>query len=182
MTLILEIAQLPSGMRSSFDGKRRSSRFGCGLMFGLLGGYLGTVLMDLVMVLTFIAAGASPDMFFSLVGAKFGQGPATGLVIHNVIGMTAGILFALVVLHCEARTVSGVRNGLRIGLVVGAVTIFMGCIPMALWLGESIPLVLAFAAVPHLVWGSVTGMVMGCWMCSPQLESPRKVRASIELG
>lgn len=94
-----------------------------------------------------------------------------GLVIHNLIGLTAGFVYALLVMHGDAARARGVRNGLETGLVAGAVTIFVGCIPMAVRLGESIPGVLAFVALPLLAWGSVVGVVVGYWMGSPESET-----------
>jgi len=35
----------------------------------------GTVLMDIVMMITFILAGARADLFFDMVGEQLGDGP-----------------------------------------------------------------------------------------------------------
>ena len=127
--------------------------------FGIVGGLLGTILMDAVMIATFLSAGESADLFFSAVGEKLGDGAVVGAALHNVIGMSGGIVFTLFVTNIPALEIVSVRKGLMLGLGAGALTIPLGCIPLAIWLGESIVAVIAFSLLPHLVWGTVLGWV-----------------------
>lgn len=53
--------------------ERHISRPFNSLLFGPIGGFAGTILMDLDMILTFVVAGASPDLFFSMLGEEFGE-------------------------------------------------------------------------------------------------------------
>ncbi|MBE3050229.1 hypothetical protein IMZ48_48580, partial [Candidatus Bathyarchaeota archaeon] len=69
-----------------------------GIGFGLVGGVVGTILMDIVMVATFLMVGEQWDTFFTMVGEKFGGGAVIGIALHNVVGLTGGFVFALAVL------------------------------------------------------------------------------------
>ena len=128
-----------------------------GIGFGVVGGLAGTVLMDIVMMITFVSVGESADMFFTTVGERLGDGALLGIAIHNLIGMTGGLIFSILVLHVRALKLDSVKKGLVLGLAAGAITIPLGCIPLAIWLGEPILDVIAFSILPHLVWGTVLG-------------------------
>jgi hypothetical protein len=129
--------------------------------FGLAGGLLGTILMDVVMVLTFIMTGQPADAFFSMVGEKFSDGPLVGIAVHNMVGLTGGFVFSLLVVKMQALRIDSRRKGLELGIAAGALTIPLGCIPLAIWLGQPIVLVIAFSMLPHLVWGTVLGLTIG---------------------
>jgi len=124
---------------------------------GLVGGIVGTVLMDFVMMITFISVGESADLFFTMVGEKLGGGALLGVAIHNITGMTGGFAFSILVLGIGALKLTSIKKGVKLGLAAGAVTIPLGCIPLAIWLGESIMDVIAFSILPHLVWGAFLG-------------------------
>jgi hypothetical protein len=128
-----------------------------GIGFGLVGGLLGTILMDVVMMITFVSAGERADMFFTLVGERLGDGAILGITLHCVVGMTGGFVFSLLVLNVSALELKTIKKGLVFGVAAGAITVPLGCIPLAIWLGESILGVIAFSVLPHLVWGTVLG-------------------------
>ena len=137
-----------------------------GVGFGILGGFLGTVLMDIVMVLTFLIAGQPAETFFSMVGEKFGYGSLVGILVHNLVGITGGIVFSLLVLNIKALHIDTMSKGLLLGIAAGAVTIPLGCIPLAIWLDQSILIVIAFSFLPHLVWGTVVGWTVAYGLLS----------------
>ncbi len=141
------------------------------VVLGIVGGLLGTVLMDIVMMVTFIGVGESWDLFFSMVGDKLGGGAILGIAIHNVVGMTGGIILALLVINIPSMEIKTLRRGLLLGLAAGLFTIPAGCIPLAIWLGEPIPAVIAFSALPHIVWGTVLGWTMGVGMVRAEPRS-----------
>lgn len=113
--------------------------------------------MDIAIVATFLIAGLSGDTFFAMVGEKLGHGPAAGIALHNLVGLTVGFVFVLLVLNIEALRIDTGRKGLILGVSAGAVTIPVGCIPLAIWLGEPILEVMAFSTIPHLVYGTILG-------------------------
>jgi hypothetical protein len=132
-----------------------------GIGFGIAGGIGGTILMDVVMVLTFLIAGQPADMFFSMVGEKLGDGALVGILVHNLVGLTGGIVFSLLVLNIKALRIDSKRKGLVLGIAAGALTIPLGCIPLAIWLNQAILDVIAFSLLPHLVWGTFLGCTVG---------------------
>ncbi|MCU0851844.1 MAG: hypothetical protein MUC90_01105 [Thermoplasmata archaeon] len=131
-----------------------------GVMFGLVGGLVGTVLMDVAMMIIFVSVGERPDMFFAMVGEKVGGTAVLGLAIHNIIGASGGFVFSLIVLNISALELTSVGKGLKLGVAAGVITIPLGCVPMAIWLGEPVMNVVAFSIVPHLVWGTVLGWIV----------------------
>lgn len=137
-----------------------------GVGFGIIGGVVGTILMDIVMVLTFLIAGQPADTFFSMVGEKFGYGSLVGIAVHNLVGLTGGIVFSLLVLNIKALHIESMRKGLVLGIAAGAVTIPLGCIPLAIWLNQPILVVIAFSFLPHLVWGTVVGWTVAYGLLS----------------
>jgi hypothetical protein len=132
-----------------------------GIGFGIVGGVVGTILMDIVMMLTFVIAGQPADTFFSMVGEKLGDGALAGVAVHNLVGLTGGFVFSLLVLNVKALRIDSRRKGLTIGVAAGALTIPLGCIPLAIWLNQPILVVIAFSFLPHLVWGTVLGWTFG---------------------
>jgi hypothetical protein len=131
-----------------------------GIGFGIIGGFIGTFLMDIVMMLTFVIAGKPAETFFSMVGEKLGDGAFVGILVHNLVGVTGGIIVSIMVLTIEPLRIDSKRKGLMIGVAAGVVTIPLGCIPLAIWLDQAILDVIAFSILPHLVWGTVVGLVI----------------------
>ena len=137
-----------------------------GVGFGIIGGLVGTILMDIVMMVTFLIAGQPADTFFSMVGEKFGYGTLVGILVHNLVGITGGIVFSIMVVTIKALRIQSMRKGLALGIAAGAVTIPLGCIPLAIWLNQPILDVIAFSTLPHLVWGTVLGWTVAYGLLS----------------
>jgi len=124
---------------------------------GLIGGLVGTFLMDAVMIATFLLAGEKADIFFSAVGERLGGGALVGAAVHMCVGTTGGFIFSLLVISFKALDISSMRRGVMLGFAAGAITVPVGCIPLAIWLGEPVLEVVAFSIMPHLVWGTFLG-------------------------
>jgi hypothetical protein len=150
-----------------------------GIEFGIIGGIVGTVLMDIVMVLTFLVAGMPADTFFSMVGEKLGYGTLVGIVVHNLVGLTGGIVFSLLVLTIKALRIDSTRKGILLGIAAGAVTIPLGCIPLALWLNQPILDVIAFSTLPHLVWGTILGWTVAYGLLSYEHRFETTMRSEV---
>jgi hypothetical protein len=147
-----------SGMRHSVVGATMAVRNGLRTIeLGLVGGLVGTFLMDAVMIATFLLVGEKADVFFSAVGEKLGGGALIGVAVHMCIGTTGGFIFSLLVINFKALDISSIRRGAMLGFAAGAITVPLGCIPLAIWLGQPILGVIAFSILPHLVWGTFTG-------------------------
>jgi hypothetical protein len=136
--------------------------------FGAIGGLAGTVLMDLVMVTTFVMVGEPGDAFFVAVGERLGDGSLAGIAVHNIIGLSGGLVFAFVILAISPLRIDSRNKGLAYGLAAGAMTIPLGCVPMAIWLGEPVLGVVAFSILPHLVWGLTLGWAVACGLLRSQ--------------
>lgn len=130
------------------------------LALGLAGGLAGTALMDIVMVITFVLVGEKADAFFTMVGERLGGGAVLGLGLHNLVGASGGLVFSVLVLWIRGLRIDTMRRGLAYGLAAGALTIPLGCIPLAIWLGQPIMSVIAFSLMPHLVWGLTLGWMV----------------------
>jgi hypothetical protein len=150
-----------------------------GVGFGIVGGIVGTVLMDVVMVLTFLIAGQPADAFFSMVGERLGYGALVGIVVHNLVGLTGGFVFSLLVLNIKALRIDSRRKGLALGIAAGAFTIPLGCIPLAIWLNQPMLEVIAFSLLPHLVWGTVLGWTVGYGLLSYGRHSGTTTRLEV---
>jgi hypothetical protein len=109
------------------------------------------------MIATFLLVGEEADTFFSAVGERLGGGALIGVAVHMCIGTTGGFIFSLLVINFKALNISGVRRGVMLGFAAGAITIPLGCIPLAIWLGQPVLDVIAFSIMPHLVWGTFLG-------------------------
>ena len=123
----------------------------------LIGGLVGTFLMDAVMIATFLLVGENADIFFSAVGEKLGGGALIGVSVHMGVGTTGGFIFSLLVISFKGLDISTIRRGAMLGFAAGGVTVPLGCIPLAIWLGQPILEVVAFSILPHLVWGTFLG-------------------------
>jgi ethanolamine transporter EutH len=128
-------------------------------------GLIGTVLMDIVGA-TFLVAGMAADTFFSMVGEKLGYGTLVGILVHNLVGITGGIVFSVLVQTIKVLRIDSMRKGLLLGIAAGVVTIPLGCIPLAIWLNQPILDVIAFSTLPHLVWGTVLGWTVAYGLIS----------------
>ncbi len=145
-----------------------------GIGFGLLGGFAGTALMDVIIVSTFLIAGEPGDSFFAMVGEKLGGGAVIGIGLHNLVGLTGGFMFASLVQSVNTLAIDTRRKGLLLGISVGAITIPVGCIPLAIWLGKPILIVVAFSAIPHMVYGIVLGLIVSYGLLSYIQPKERK--------
>lgn len=59
-----------------------------------------------------------------------------------------------------------------IGIAAGALTVPLGCIPLTIWLGQPILIVIGFSVLPHLIWGTVVGTVVAYGLLSYRKMRP----------
>ena len=131
------------------------------MRYALIGSLLGTIAMDLVMVVESVIIGMPVHGFFALIGSVVGGSAPIGAVIHFLVGSTLGLLFGLAVDQIRFLRIDSVHKGVWLGLLVGLVTIPLGCVPFAVLVGVSILELVSFSFIPHLVWGAVMGVVVG---------------------
>jgi hypothetical protein len=139
-----------------------------GIAYGVVGGVAGILAMDVVMVVEFWLAQMPLTTYLRLIGSVFGAGVAVGVGVHLVVGALPGLGLGVAALKVKALHIDTIREGLRLGFLVGVVSIPLGCVPFALLIDVSVLKLLAFSTLPHLVWGSVLGVVLGYGLRRPR--------------
>jgi uncharacterized membrane protein YagU involved in acid resistance len=132
-----------------------------GIMIGAIGGVLGMLAMDIVIVIEFAFAKLPLSTYLILIGSVFGGGILTGLITHLVFGAVLGALSCMVIIKIDSLRIKTVHQGIFIGLVIGLLSIPLGCIPFAILIEQPILKLISFSSIPHLVWGAVLGLVVG---------------------
>lgn len=145
------------------------------LGWGFIGGLIGTMVMDLLLMgalmavkyppfLCFSIVGDTASRFFSMLGVQITGGVSTGAVAHYVIGPLVGLIFgAAVVIFPALREGTLKKNALAAVLYVEILSqpllamtpILLKMTPSVtvLWFGGSL--------VMHLVFGIVLGVIVG---------------------
>jgi uncharacterized membrane protein YagU involved in acid resistance len=120
---------------------------------------VGTVAMDIVVVIEYFLTGEPLNTSFVLYGALIGAGVGTGFVLHILFGSMLGIVFGIVISKVKALRIDSFNKGLRVGLFAGLITIPLGCIPFAIIVGVPLMQMVSMVTLPHLVWGFTLGAV-----------------------
>jgi hypothetical protein len=143
--------------------------------FGLIGGVVGTIAMDLVMLGVFALMGMPADTFFSFIGAAAGgflsmidvtvRGiVALGAAIHYFLGPFLGLVFSLGVARVGALRVDTMKRAVALGVlyteVVSILLLAPGVIILRMAASEIVQL-FGLALVFHLVYGAFLGGVVG---------------------
>lgn len=131
-----------------------------GIVYGVLGGVAGMLAMDLVMVVEFLLAQMPPTTYLRLIGSVFGGGVALGAMVHLVVGALPGLGLGVAAVKVKALRIDTTDKGLQLGFIVGVLSIPLGCVPFAIIIDVPIMRLVAFSTIPHLVWGSVLGVVL----------------------
>jgi hypothetical protein len=173
---------------SHAGGQTGRLALGKGLTWGLIGGLFGTMLMDLVLMVSLLAAGLPVFTCFSIVGntlARFFsipgvEGPVVvllGAAAHYLIGPGMGAIFGAAAARIDAFRIDTLKKG--VGLAVAYVEILsqpllattpillkMAAAETLLWYGASF--------VMHFIVGAVLGVIVGSKLRSaPRQEHPR---------
>jgi len=119
-----------------------------GIGIGVIGSLAGTLVMDLVVVGELSMMGLPALTYLDLIGSVL------------LIGSFLGLVFSVPVLKVNALRIDTVRKGVVLGFLAGLVSISF-CVPFAILISEPIAEVLSFMTIPHLVWGTVLGVVAG---------------------
>jgi hypothetical protein len=136
------------------------------IKFGLIGSLVGTIAMDLVMVVESLIVGEPVDGFVALIGSVVGGGTLVGVVVHLLMGSLLGLLFGTAIYKVRFLNIESVRKGVWLGVLAGLVTIPLGCVPFAIVTDVPIIVMVGFSFIPHLVWGAVLGVIVGYAMHS----------------
>ena len=98
------------------------------IVWGLIGGFVGTIIMDLIMAGLFLVVGMPIDLiysfigdvaqsFFLRIGVDVAGGIALGAVIHFFLGLVLGALFGVVVTKIRALRLTSLKKGVWLGIL-----------------------------------------------------------------
>lgn len=157
-----------------------------GLVWGMMGGFAGTLVMDLTLM-GILAAFGSPVLscfaivgntiasFFSLQNVDAIQAILLGVVTHYIVGPAMGVTFGLVVTRVKVLRVSSLKKSTLLGilfveimsqplLATAPILLQMTTTGTLQWYGGSF--------VMHMIAGAVMGAVLGCGL---KMGKPRKL-------
>lgn len=129
------------------------------IQLGLLGGFIGTVAMDVVFFAELYHAKLSFITHYRVIGSAIGGNARVGLMAHFIVGPVLGLLFGAFISFFNALHIHDNKKGILLGLGMGFITIPLGCVPTALLSQVPILKFVGFSTLPHLVWGFVLGWV-----------------------
>ena len=125
--------------------------------FGLLGGLIGTVMMDIVMFIEFYLIKMPIYTNYIVIGSAVGGAVWIGLILHFIIGPTLGLIFGVTIALFDSLKINNYKKGIFLGVLAGLITIPLGCVPTAILSKVPIIELVSFSTLPHLVWGSGLG-------------------------
>ena len=145
-----------------------------GLVLGVVGGLVGTIVMDLVLIGTLSAAGLPAVIsfstigdtaagFFALMGIDMAGGFPLGAAIHYLLGLVLGGAFGAAVSRVDALRPDTIKKGVVLAVVyievlsqpilaTSPIILKMTASETLQWFGVS--------AAMHLIWGVVLGAVV----------------------
>ncbi len=145
-----------------------------GMGWGLMGGLIGTLVMDLVLMgalsaiglpalACFSIVGNTVARFFSILGIEMAGGVSLGVATHYVVGPVVGAIFGVTVTQVAALRVDSVKRGVLFAVLYIEILSqpILATTPILLkmttpetlqWYGGS--------SVMHFIWGVVLGLVM----------------------
>jgi hypothetical protein len=148
--------------------------FARGVVLGLVGGLVGTIMMDIVCIGAFLVVGLPAVVsfstigdtaagFFSMIGLNMAGGVPLGTAMHYLIGPVLGVIFGAAVSQVDAFQVDSMKKGIVFGILYTQVSSqpILAAAPILLkmtvsetlqWFGVSF--------VMHLIWGVVLGIVV----------------------
>ena len=157
------------------EGHARRAPLARGIGWGFIGGLVGTMVMDILLMGTFLAVGRPALLCFSVVGdtaarvfaltgAEIAGGVPAGVAAHYIIGPLVGLLFGAVAAAFPALRAGTLKKSIVLAvlyieilsqplLAMTPPLLKMTAPVVALWYGGSF--------VMHLVLGLVLGAIVG---------------------
>ena len=145
-----------------------------GLGWGLMGGFVGTIAMNLVLVGMLSAAGLPVTApfstigdtaagFFALIGRPMAGGFPLGLTVYYLLGLVLGGIFGATVARVDALKVNTLKRGIVFAVLYAEILSqpILATSPIILKMPTSETLQwFGMSAVMHLIWGIVLGIVV----------------------
>ena len=152
----------------------RNHTFTNAIVWGLIGGFLGTIIMDLIMAALFLVVGMPVDLiysfigdvaqsFFLRIGIDVAGGVPLGAFMHFFLGLALGGLLGALVTQVRALRLESLKKGVLVGilyieiasqpiLVTAPLLTKMTASDVLRWYGLS--------TVMHLIYGMILGGVL----------------------
>jgi len=156
------------------EDEMSKNTFTKGIVWGLIGGFVGTIIMDLVIVGFFMVAGMPIDLIYSFIGdvaqsffLRIGidvpGGVPLGALLHFFLGLALGGLFGALVTQIRALRLESIKKGILLGilyieiasqpiLVTAPLLVKMTSSDILQWYGLS--------TVMHLIYGIILGGIL----------------------
>ena len=168
--------------KSQMDRKKEIVRagqyLGNGAFIGAIGGLVGTLVMDLVLMAAlsvaglpaftcFSMVGSTVARFFSILGIEIGSDVPLGMATHYLVGPLIGAIFGVAVSQVNALRVDTWKKGIILAVVYVEVLsqplLAMTPILLQMTLPETLQW-FSGSFVMHLLWGVVLGLVVSYGM------------------
>ena len=156
------------------NGQMKKAALTRGIVWGLVGGLAGTIVMDLVLVgvlsavglpavISFSTIGDTAAGFLALLGITLAGGFPLGAAVHYLLGLVLGAIFGAIVAHFDTFRVDRMKKSVVFAvlyievlsqpiLATSPIILTMTTSQTLQWFGVS--------AVMHLIWGVVLGVVV----------------------
>jgi hypothetical protein len=159
---------------SRTEGQVRYVKLAAGMVLGLGGGLVGTVVMDVVVIGTLSAAGLPAVISFStigdtaagcfaLIGIDMAGGFPLGAAVHYVLGLVLGAVFGAAVSQIDAHRTDTLRKGVVLAVVyiesLSQPILALSPIILKMTTSETLQW-FGICAAMHLIWGVVLGTVV----------------------
>jgi hypothetical protein len=160
---------------SHVTGRMAPNSLARGLGWGLIGGFAGTLAMDLTLMGVLAAFGAPALTCFSIVGSTVARFFSMenvemagtiylGIATHYVVGPVIGTLFGLLVSRVKALHVKTLKKSLLLGILYVEILSQPLLATTPILLKMTTPAMLQWYAgsfVMHMIAGAVLGLVVG---------------------
>lgn len=155
-----------------------------GIVFGSIGGLVGTIAMNLVMIavlptvglsvaVPFATIGDTAAGFFRLIGIELAGGSPLGVAVYYLLGPLLGLIFGAAVTRVGAFRVSTFKKGILLAVLYAEVASqpILAMAPLILPMTTSATLQwFGLSAVLHLIWGIVLGVIVSYGLRSAPLK------------
>ena len=157
--------------------------------WGFIGGFAGTLVMDLILkgalsaiglpaLTCFSIVGNTVARLFSKLGTEMTGGVPVGVAVHYLIGPIIGAIFGAAVVQIDAFREDSLKKGVILAVlyveilsqpILSATPILlkMTALETMQWFGG--------AFVMHLIWGVVVGVVMSCRLRFENCGKPQMI-------
>ena len=156
------------------EGQMSHATLARGLVLGVAGGLVGTIVMDLVLIGTLWAVGLPAVIGFStigdtaaglfaLLGIEMAGGLPLGAAVHYLMGLVLGGAFGAAMSRVEAHRPGTIKKGVALAVVYIEILSqpILALSPLVLPMTASETLQwFGVSAAMHLIWGIVLGFVV----------------------